>query len=425
MATVDELVDRISSTASAYGQKIQTQRFYPDDQYDPIRIDPVDKIDGDFESTYNQDPVDTASAVRDVKDFTKEFRDLLLETPDEVDALLGTLKDQTGRIADDLGTILMSPDDFTPQLILQTYREDLDGFLDKADDWFEDYLEQHSPVSPANINKANDVLTDMLNGLGLPPVIVENIWGRARDQAVVEAQSLESQAYSDFAARGYAKPPGALAAELQNIRYQRYNKTASASRDAAIKQAEIIVDLQKFAVDTALRTYNDFVNALIGYLRAYLTSTTDLMQNLYSQPLNAKVEYVLGMNRLLLQNDETYLESLRTIPDVASKGGELASLPYDIQARLLAANNQLAGIEAEFARIGADAERANLDAQVRVRALEADHQTRMDATIMGGRYQIGSASWGAESAKVSSFGRIAATALSGLNAIASSTEINF
>lgn len=424
MATVDDLVDQIQSTASNYASRIRTQRYYPHGTYDSLDIDPVDKISGDFGSKYDQTPIDTTSAADAVKNFTKPFSDMLLETPDDVDELLDGLKDQSGRITSDLSAILMRPEDFTPQLILQTYREDLDRFLDKSNDWFEDYLENHSPISPENINKANDVLDDMLDGLGLPPVVLENIWSQARDQAVAEAQSLESQAYSDFAARGYAKPPGALTTSLQNIRYQRYNKTAAASRDVAIKQAEIIIDLQKFAVQTAFSVYNDFINALIGYLRAYLTSTTGLMRDLYSQPLNAKVEYVLGMNRLLLQGDETYLRSLQTIPDIATRGGELAALPYEVQAKLLAANNQLAGIDAEFARIGNDAKRANLDAQVRIRSLKADYQSRLEGTRLGGEYQLGSASWGAEGSKVSAFGRVAATALSGLNAIASSTEIN-
>lgn len=435
--SIDTLISNLSSRSSAYGNAVASlsnqfvswagdtarpdERGPVDAQLDYIDPATIDK----YHDRFDLQPIDSNDAARRVGNFTEPFIDMLEDTPADVDELTGDLKDQMSRIADDLGLITMAPDDFEPQSILEMFNIDREKFLEESERWFDKYLEAYSPVTPANITKANGVLGDMLDGLGLPPVILENIWDQARDQVTTEAQTLEAQAFAEFAARGYAKPPGALAAQLQNIRYQRYNKTAAASRDIAIKQAEIIIEMQKFGVQTAMSMYNNFVGAVLGYLRAYLTSFADLYKTMYSQPLNAKVEYILGMNRMLFQGDETYLNSLRLIPDVATRGGELAALPYEVQAKLAQANTQLAGIEAQFAGIANDYGKTNLDAQLRKELAKADWTTRMDTTDLGGYYQFRTSSVGAAAGALGGYARISATALAGLNAIASSTQISF
>lgn len=435
MATVDDLVSMLSSTASDYSagvsrsfDTLMSRAMLTHAEIEPPEPPEFELVDpGDVVDTYRTSApnMGASSASRSVQKAMEPFVELLNGTPTSISELVSGLEGYVDKIEDRGDKIGVSESDFDPHKVSDTYMRDADGLLDAAGDWFRDYLDDYSPVTPRNIDRANDVLGDMLNGLGLPPTILENIWNQTRDQTIAEAQSLESQAYSDFAARGYAMPPGALNSTLQNIRYQRYGKTAAASRDIAIKQAEIIIDLQKFGVQTALSAYNDYINAILGFLRSYLTTALGAMSELYSQPLQQRIDYVLGMSRLLLQGSETHLGAIKAGPDVASSAGNVAALPYDVRAKLETLNNQFAGIEAELSRVDSELRKANLSARTQLLGMQYDYRTRMDATQLSSVWGFQTANVSAASSAIGGFARISATALAGLNAIQSDTKISF
>lgn len=82
----------------------------------------------------------------------------------------------------------------------------------------------------------------------LPEAIEDAIFQKGRSRIEVETNRNVDQAFSEFAARGFAEPPGQLAGRVQEIRQGGSNQIAEFSRDAAIKQFEETLANLRFAI---------------------------------------------------------------------------------------------------------------------------------------------------------------------------------
>lgn len=83
-------------------------------------------------------------------------------------------------------------------------------------------------------------------GTGLPAVVENQIWLRARDRETAAARSAEVDVLRQDAARGFYTPTGLAQAKLMAVRSDYALKTNALSRDIAIKQAELeLSNIQK------------------------------------------------------------------------------------------------------------------------------------------------------------------------------------
>jgi hypothetical protein len=96
-------------------------------------------------------------------------------------------------------------------------------------------------------------LLGMLNGdLGLSAEIETSLWERARERESVTAMAATQAALADFAARGFAIPPGALAQRLDAIRQTAQNNAVTVSREIAIESFKQRIENVKYAVAQCL-----------------------------------------------------------------------------------------------------------------------------------------------------------------------------
>lgn len=103
--------------------------------------------------------------------------------------------------------------------------------------------------SSAELTAIQARVTEMLaGGTGLPDVIWNQIWDRARTNEIVAAQGTIRKATETWAARGFSLPPGALNATILETQQQVQNAQSKLNREIAIQQAQMEVENLKFAV---------------------------------------------------------------------------------------------------------------------------------------------------------------------------------
>lgn len=147
--------------------------------------------------------------------------------------------------------------DFDPD-----FRGQINNFID---DWF--------PSWDACLKATVDpwiCSTITTGGVGLPPAIEEALWNRERERELKEISRLQSESINSFADRGWSLPGGLLIDERAKIAEAGADRIAAASRDRAIKDAEIRIDMLKFAVEKGVQMRLGVLDALVSYLNTWL-----------------------------------------------------------------------------------------------------------------------------------------------------------
>lgn len=83
---------------------------------------------------------------------------------------------------------------------------------------------------------------------GLPLVIERALFERNRSRIEVEADRSVEQAYNDLGNRGFDLPQGVLFDAARSVRQAAQNSLAEASRDITIRQMELALEQQRFAI---------------------------------------------------------------------------------------------------------------------------------------------------------------------------------
>lgn len=92
-----------------------------------------------------------------------------------------------------------------------------------------------------------------LNGsTGLAPEVEQAIWDRARTRELETALGAQDDVSRTAEARGFALPPGTLAAQMREAQRDYYTRVAELGRDIAIKQAELEQANAKATIDQGI-----------------------------------------------------------------------------------------------------------------------------------------------------------------------------
>lgn len=181
-----------------------------------------------------------------------------------------------------------TPPAFSPNTDLSVdfkhaYQEAFADFDPKVLQAVTDYLARFFPGAIAAV--CDDWIQNAIvnGGTGIPAAIEQAIWDRARGREIAEAGRLEQDAANQFAARGFPMPPGALAARMLEVQQDAANKSATISRDTAIKNVEIEIQNIRFAIEQGLRVRIEVIKGIGDYIRAWLKPADDAVA--YAQAL--------------------------------------------------------------------------------------------------------------------------------------------
>lgn len=163
---------------------------------------------------------------------------------------------------------------------LATFYELSAAVITQLANLFDGYIAQYFPNDTPYLQDAEAWLSKALTtgGTGIAPSIEAQIWDRDRARILKEAQRLEDETLLTWSARRYPIPPGAATYQVLQVRKDASDKIAAASRDVAIKQAELEIANVRFAVENAIKLYGTAMGAATEYVKALSVGPASGMQ---------------------------------------------------------------------------------------------------------------------------------------------------
>jgi hypothetical protein len=222
------------------------------------------------------------------------------------------------------------------------------------------FLAAHFPMDSYDVGVSWINSAIVSGGTGIPPAVEDQIWQRARDRISVDNQKALNAAAAEFASRGMPLPPGALAAQAQQLRLDGLQKGADLSRDVAIRQAEIEIENIKFAVSeamkmryAAMKAATDYIGALVG-LSGNIIQSNRHVGNIQADLINASANFynarihlaelqlraTTATTELALKQEEIGLEQLKAQISGTVQGavGGASAMGHAVSAALSALN---------------------------------------------------------------------------------------
>jgi hypothetical protein len=189
-----------------------------------------------------------------------------------------------------------------------TFEAQRDQIIALLADQMDGFFAKYYPLAADAFDEATNWLVNSITsgGTGISQAVEDQIWQRGRDRVVADGMRAESQVLNDFASRGFSLPSGAMAARIQEVRFEQLGKTQELSRDAAIKQADMTVENLRFAVGLAIESRMKALQAAADYIKA-LMSGTDTAARVASLNSDAKARMVAAtadLYRARLSRDE-------------------------------------------------------------------------------------------------------------------------
>jgi hypothetical protein len=118
-----------------------------------------------------------------------------------------------------------------------------------------------------------DWLCGVISGVkpfGQDATVFELVWHRARDRAYRTMATEQRQLEAAFTGRGFTLPPGAMVAALGEAAERADTAILDVNREQAIKDAEIKLEILKFAEQQALTYKLGILQALADFYRQWI-----------------------------------------------------------------------------------------------------------------------------------------------------------
>lgn len=150
----------------------------------------------------------------------------------------------------------------------------------------------------------------MAGGSGLPPVVEQAIWDRARAREISTARGAEAEVMRNSDALGYVLPPGVLAQQLREAQFATAGKIADFSRDVAIKQADMEQANLRDTIASGLQLENQLMQHSLQLEQMSFESAKALADNAI-QVYNGKLQHF----QTLLEGYKAYAAGYKTLID--------------------------------------------------------------------------------------------------------------
>jgi hypothetical protein len=247
-----------------------------------------------------------------------------------------------------------------------TLNVDFDGTLVKVkqvvDSVQNSWLMQYFPA--ALPDGFDPLMNQILTGQIITTAEQEILWERAKQQGLRDSMRAQNELVSEWASRGFALPGGVVTNQIKELQQDLFFANADFAAQQAIKAIDLRVDAVKFAADVGTR------------LRLGLISSLTQLVDAYARLASAAAEYASAVSNAQRSAYEAIAAYYRTIIEASD---------LSLRADIANASNDIAYINAAGSFIG----------------VQVGHQVE------------------AAAAKANVFAQTAASALSGLNGVAS------
>lgn len=122
------------------------------------------------------------------------------------------------------------------------------------------------------------VINVLTGGGAMNPTIENQYWQRDRDRINREAAVKVAQVTADWAARGFALPPGVAVGGVLLAQRTALEQISQSSREVAIKKYETEVLLQQEAIKLAISLRQTAISAMVDFIRTLVFTPRDNAQ---------------------------------------------------------------------------------------------------------------------------------------------------
>ena len=159
-------------------------------------------------------------------------------------------------------------------LLAEDAKTDVNVLLlnDAAEAWINKYFPN---IGSCMTHQPEEWACGILSGekpFGLNRAAFEATWHDGRDRAYRQAGTDRAQISADYSLRGFSMPPGAMLAAFRNADARASEAISDINRQQTIKDAEIKLELIKFAAETAAQ----LKTAMMQMLASFFGKVVDL-----------------------------------------------------------------------------------------------------------------------------------------------------
>lgn len=173
-------------------------------------------------------------------------------------------------------TSLVAPDLGEPPTASDLFGDDttdptIEYMNQQADEWVAKYFPE---LNACFKNQPEETLCAILSGtkpFGLDKTVLDMVWNQARDRAGRTKRSEQATLAATFSARGFSLMPGAMADQMAQIEQRASDIAIDVSREQAIKDADIKVDIFKVGLQLATQLKTAVLNTLAEFYRVWMS----------------------------------------------------------------------------------------------------------------------------------------------------------
>lgn len=159
---------------------------------------------------------------------------------------------------------------FSVNDVRNLYGKETEAVADELITKFDAFLEVHFPGLKAYVELAESWLDAALRdgGSGINSDVEGAIWSRERERILKDSYRATDEAATQWAAKGFVIPPGALIHQMAVIDREAQEKIGAASRERAIKTWEVELENVKLAMNMSLTLRSSSIQASMEYMKA-------------------------------------------------------------------------------------------------------------------------------------------------------------
>lgn len=207
---------------------------------------------------------------------------------------------------------------------------------EQADAWVAKYFPS---LNACFKNQPEESLCAILAGtkpFGLDKTVLDMVWNQARDRAGRTKRSEQATLAAAFSSRGFSLVPGAMADQMAQIEQRASDVAIDVSREQAIKDADIKVDMYKVALQLSTQLKTAVLSALADFYRLWITVPD---KDIERAKVKAQAQAALYNALSSYYNVELAFEELRL-----KAGQTTASIDIDVDRNVLTKQGNYMGI---------------------------------------------------------------------------------
>ncbi len=186
------------------------------------------------------------------------------------------------------------------------------------------------------------VINVLTNGGAMNPTIENQYWQRDRDRIAREIAVKVAETTADWAARGFALPPGAAVGAVLAAQRTGLEQLSQSSREVAIKKYETEVLLQQEAIKIAISLRQTAIGSMVDYIKALVftpredavaygqvsvqatRSANESLLGYFSATTAANINLTEAVARIGLGNNSSLIDAARVNIDSGIRTADLA-----------------------------------------------------------------------------------------------------